>query len=253
MTRRTTEDKMMTRTVQSGRRHALRLSGALIGLSTILGGCHYASDQFVASGAADDYRLRHPIAITEGTKTIVVFVGHGRGGLTANQRDDVMGLARTWVREGTGGVVAEVPVDSTNAKAAAATMGQIRSVLMAGGVPASGIATRRYHPADAAELTPIRLSYTRIAATAGPCGLWPDDLGPNIDNPLYNEYHNFGCATQRNLAAMVDNPSDLVQPRSETAPYTARRTEGFEKYRRGEATATSYPDADKAKLSDIGK
>jgi pilus biogenesis lipoprotein CpaD len=154
MTRRTTEDKMMTRTVQSGRRHALRLSGALIGLSTILGGCHYASDQFVASGAADDYRLRHPIAITEGTKTIVVFVGHGRGGLTANQRDDVMGLARTWVREGTGGVVAEVPVDSTNAKAAAATMGQIRSVLMAGGVPASGIATHRYHPLQRKQAVP---------------------------------------------------------------------------------------------------
>jgi pilus assembly protein CpaD len=247
---------MMTNTAQSGRRHALRLSGALIVLSTILGGCHYASEQYVASGAADDYRLRHPIAITEATKTIVVFVGHGRGGLTATQRDDVMGLARRWVREGTGGVVAEVPVGSTNAKAAAATMGEIRSVLIAGGVPANGIATRPYHPADPQELTPIRLSYTKIAATAGPCGLWPDDLGPNIDNPLYNEnkqYHNFGCATQRNLAAMIDNPSDLVQPRSETPPYTFRRTEGFEKYRQGNATSTAYPEAEKAKLSDVGK
>ena len=25
----------------------------------------------------------------------------------------------------------------------------------------------------------IRLSYPRIAAVAGPCGLWPEDLGPN--------------------------------------------------------------------------
>src|SRR5215813_11426704 len=138
----------MTHTAQSGRRHTLRLAGALIGLSTILGGCHYASEQYVTTGAADDYRLRHPIAITEATKTTVVFVGHGRGGLTATQRDDVMGVARTWVREGTGSVVAEVPVDSTNAKAAASTMHEIRSVLMAGGVPASGIATRPYRPVD---------------------------------------------------------------------------------------------------------
>jgi len=247
---------MMTNLPQSGRRHALRLSGALIGLSTILGGCHYASDQYVATGAADDYRLRHPIAITEAKRTTVVFVGHGRGGLTATQRDDVMGLARTWVREGTGGVVAEVPVDSTNARAAAATMGEIRSVLMAGGVPSSGITTHQYRPANPQELTPIRLSYTKIAATAGPCGTWPDDIGPNLDNPLYNEnkqYYNFGCATQRNLAAMVDNPSDLVQPRSETPPYTMRRTEGFDKYRKGAPTATAYPETDKAKLSDIGK
>jgi pilus assembly protein CpaD len=246
----------MTDAAQSRRRHTLQLAGALIGLSTMLGGCHYASEQYVASGAADDYRLRHPIAITEATKTTVVFVGHGRGGLSPTQRDDVMGLARTWVREGTGGVLAEVPVDSPNAQAAAATMHEIRSVLMAGGVPANGIATRPYRPADPQELTPIRLSYTRLAATAGPCGTWPDDLGPSLDNPLYNEnkqYYNFGCATQRNLAAMVANPSDLVQPRAETPAYTARRTEGFEKYRQGNSSATTYPEGEKAKLSDVGK
>jgi len=50
---------------------------------------------------------------------------------------------------------------------------------------------------------------------------WPDDLGPSANNPGYLEnkpYYNFGCANQANLAAMVDNPSDLVQPRSETPP-----------------------------------
>ena len=55
------------------------------------------------------------------------------------------------------------------------------------------------------------------------------------------------------MAAMVDNPSDLVQPRSETPAYTTRRTEGFEKYRKGTTTTTLYPEADKAKLSDTGK
>ena len=52
---------------------------------------------------------------------------------------------------------------------------------------------------------------------------------------------------------MIDNPSDLVQPRPETPAYTARRTEGFEKYRKGNPTATAYPESDKAKLSDTGK
>ena len=55
------------------------------------------------------------------------------------------------------------------------------------------------------------------------------------------------------MAAMVDNPADLEQPRSETPPYTARRNAAFEKYRKGTPTATTYPDADKAKLSDTGK
>ena len=69
----------------------------------------------------------------------------------------------------------------------------------------------------------IRLNYPKISAVAGPCGLWPEDLGPSIKNKSYFEnkpYYNFGCAYQRNMAAMVDNPSDLVQPRSETPAYT---------------------------------
>ena len=66
-------------------------------------------------------------------------------------------------------------------------------------------------------------------------------------------YHNFGCATQRNLAAMVDNPADLEQPRPESPAYTPRRDIAFEKYRKGTSTATTYPESDKAKLSDTGK
>jgi pilus assembly protein CpaD len=66
-------------------------------------------------------------------------------------------------------------------------------------------------------------------------------------------YYNFGCANQRNLAAMVDNPTDLVQPRPETPAYTERRTASFGKYRKGESTATIYPESEKAKLSDTGK
>src|ERR1700749_1779863 len=193
---------MMSTFATSGRRHSLQLGGALIGLAMTLGGCHTASQDYVTSGAADDYRLRHPIAITEATKTTVVFVGHGRGGLTATQRDDVMGLARTWVREGTGAVLAEVPVDTPNARAAAATMREIRSVLEANGVPANGINVQRYHPEDPQSLPTIRLSYTKIEAVAGPCGMWPDDLGPSISNPSYNEnkpYYNLGCATPRHL------------------------------------------------------
>jgi pilus assembly protein CpaD len=55
------------------------------------------------------------------------------------------------------------------------------------------------------------------------------------------------------MAAMVDNPADLVQPRSETPAYTTRRGAAFEKYRKGTSTATAYPDSDNAKLSSTGK
>jgi pilus assembly protein CpaD len=246
----------MTNRTPVDRHRTVRRLSALAGLSVALGACTYTSEEVVTASVPDDYRLRHPIAIQEADRSIVIFVGHGRGGLSAPQRADVWGLAQIWVREGTGAIVADVPVDTPNARAAAESFREIRALLAAGGVSPRGITLRHYHPDDPRALATIRLSYPRIAAVAGPCGLWPDDLGPSILNDRYSEnkeYHNFGCAAQRNLAAMIDNPADLEQPRPETPAYTARRTAGFEKYRKGEPTTTTYPEADKAKLSDTGK
>lgn len=245
----------MTSKAPIDRLRALRLVGALVGLSLALGACQQTAEVVTAS-VPTDYRLRHPIAVTETNRSIVIFVGHGRGGLTAPQRTDVAGLAQVWLREGTGAIVADVPVATANARAAAEAYREIRTILAARGVPSSAITQRQYTPDDPRALPTIKLSYPKIAATAGPCGLWPEDLGPNIHDTGYNEnrpWHNLGCASQHNLAAMIDNPADLEQPRPETPAYTMRRNAAFEKYRKGEPTTTTYPEAEKAKLSDTGK
>jgi pilus assembly protein CpaD len=246
----------MTNMTRADRLRTLRLLGAVAGLSVALGACTYTGVEVVTASVPNDYRQRHPIAIQEANRSIVIFVGHARGGLSASQRADVRGLAQSWLREGTGTIIADVPVDTPNARAAADSFREIRAQLAAAGVPSHGITLRHYHPDDPRTLATIRLSYPRIAAVAGPCGLWPEDLGPSILNNSYSEnkpYYNFGCAYQRNMAAMVDNPADLEQPRSETPAYTPRRTAAFEKYRKGEATSISYPEGEKAKLSDSGK
>ena len=245
----------MTATISHKRRRAVRMAAALVGLGLSLGACVH-EDRVPIAAAPDDYRLRHPIAIEEANHSIVVFVGQGRGGLSAEQRTDVMGLAQSWQHEATGAISADVPVDTPNARAAADSLREIQSLLAAAGVPPHGVVVRRYHPENPRHMAAIRLSYPKLRAEAGPCGLWPEDLGPSIKNNGYydnKDYYNYGCAYQRNMAAMVDNPSDLVQPRPETPAYTIRRSEGFEKYRKGNPTATQYPDAEKAKLSDTGK
>jgi pilus assembly protein CpaD len=245
---------MITRPPQN-RKRALRIGGALVGIAVALGACTH-TDEAVTASIPEDYKQRHPIAIEEANRSIVVFVGHARGGLTAAQRADVMGLASTWLHEGTGAIHIDVPTDTPNARPAADSLREIQAMLAAAGVPPRGVIVRRYHPEDRRFLPPIRLTYSKIAAVAGPCGLWPEDLGPSIKNKSWFEnksYYNFGCAYQRNLAAMIDNPSDLEQPRPETPAYTMRRNAAFEKYRKGTTTATTYPEADKAKLSDTGK
>ena len=233
-----------------------RVALVFAGLAIALGACTHTGETVASIDYPADYRLRHPIAVEESNQSIVVFVGRGRGGLTAEQRADVMGLAQTWAHEGTGVINADVPVDTPNARAAADSMREIHALLAAAGVPPRGLVVRQYRPEDPHHMPAIRLSYPRMTATAGPCGVWPEDLGPSINNKNYYEnkqYYNFGCAYQRNMAAMVDNPADLVQPRPETPAYTPRRSEAYEKYRKGTPTTTAYPESDKAKLSDTGK
>jgi pilus assembly protein CpaD len=235
----------------------LVLGAALMGAAAALSACATAQSEPVVTGSVqNDYRLRHPIVIQEANTTTEIFVGTARGGLTSAQRADIAGLAQAWLREGTGVIVIDVPVNTPNAKVATDSLREIQGILTASGVPPRGINIRNYRPTDPRLFATIRVNYPRIRADVGPCGLWPEDIGPSIKNKGYIEnrpFHNFGCSSQRNLAAMVDNPADLVQPRAETPPSESRRTMAFEKYRKGTTTTTTYPEADKAKLSDVGK
>jgi len=248
----------MTSEIPFDRTRALRLIGAMLGLSVMLGACSETTGSVATPVASvpEDYRLRHPITVQEANRSIVLFVGHARGGLSSAQRTDVAGLARTWIAEGTGAIVVDVPVNTPNARAAESAYHEARAVLENVGVPANAIKLHHYTPDDLRTLATVRFTYPKMVAVAGPCGIWPEDLGPSAKDPSYTQnksYYNFGCAYQRNMAAMVANPADLVQPRPETPAYTVRRTEGFEKYRKGQDTATQYPESDKAKLSDAGK
>jgi pilus assembly protein CpaD len=242
------ESTTMSRS-ESCRRARLTLS--VIALACATAGCVTEREAVTPS----DYRQRHAIAIKEADRTVDVFVGSNRGGLTPTQRAEVAGFAHVWKREATGGIIIDMPAGTRNEIAAADSLREIRSIFNAVGVPANAVSVRPYRPVDAVSLATIKLNYSKMSAEVGPCGLWPHDLGPSLDR-TYTEnrpYWNHGCATQRNLAAMVAEPADLVQPRTETAVYTPRRTTVGEKYRLGASTATIYPNLKEGKISNVGQ
>ena len=239
----------------AGRRAALlgRRALLIVGIAAALAGCKTSARDTTGTWP-NDYRERHPITLTEGKRSIELFVGAGRGGLTPAQRAEVLAFAQTWKREATGGITIDRPVGGANDRAARDTLKEVLSIVVAAGIPNHGIGIRPYH-ANGNRVAPLRLNYPQVAAQAGPCGLWPQDLGPTYDPNHYENrpYYNLGCASQRNLASMVANPHDLAQPRAETPAWTAKRTFGTEKWRKGESPATTYPDTQKGAISDLGK
>jgi pilus assembly protein CpaD len=238
---------------RAGRAAWLLRATLALGAIAALGGCN--TDSRITGGppVPSDYRLRHPISITEKEHGMKVFVGAFRGSLTPHQRAEVLAFAQSWRDEASGGVVIDLPVGTPNERTSAEAVHEIESILAATGVPPASMALRNYRTTPQA-LAPVRIAYPRMTAQAGPCGMWPEDIGPS-QNRDYTENQppwNFGCATQRNLAAMVENPADLVQPRAETPAYAMRRTTVMEKYRTGVGPATIY-ETTGGKITNIGQ
>jgi pilus assembly protein CpaD len=219
--------------------------------------CACQTDQQQIAGVPDtplDYRQRHPITVTEADHTLQLFIGDNRASLTPTQRAEVLAFGQSWKTEAAGGVLVDLPTGTVNEQASAGALREIRSILAATGVPPQSVMVRTYQ-AGSRTFATVRITYPKVTAQAGPCGMWPKDIGPSVDSEYYEnkQYWNFGCSAQHNLAAMVDNPADLVQPRSETPVYTMRRTQVVEKYREGQPTATTYTNANAGKISDFGQ
>jgi pilus assembly protein CpaD len=242
------------RTLRHSRKRATALRAAAIVAAAALAGCNTTYGP-VTDNYPEDIRTRHPISIRESARVLELFVGDNRGGLSPVQQAEVLAFAHAWRREATGGILIDIPIGTPNAHASVDAVEEVRSILAAAGVSPQAVATRRYRPVTPIKLATLRLGYPKMTAEAGPCGLWPKDLGPSLDgtDASNHSYWNLGCATQRNLAAVVDTPADLVQPRGETPVYAARRTDVFDKYRRGEPTGSRNSDTDKAKISAIAK
>ena len=230
---------------------ALRLLAAG-GLATLLAGCYQT--QVAQQDYPTDYRERHPITLKEGDRRVEIFLGRNRGGLNPSQRADVLSFAQLWKREATSGIVIDVPKGGPTDHAAADSMREVHSIFAASGVPRDAVYVRNYRP-SATALASIKIAYTKIVAEAGPCGKWPENIGPGQDASYQDNrpYWNLGCAYQRNMAAMVDNPADLVQPRGEAPSYSGRRSVAIDKYRKGENPSGTYTGYDTGKISDLGK
>ena len=81
-------------------------------------------------------------------------------------------------------------------------------MITAYGFSEANVAIEPYHDGRDAG-APIRLSYLRYVAEGPECGRWTTNLAEDYRNL---PYPNFGCAQQRNLAAQVANPADLLGP-----------------------------------------
>jgi pilus assembly protein CpaD len=206
---------------------------AFIALASSVSSCASPKDGMVTGALADDYRQRHPIVLTQAEHNVDIPVAAGERGLTSGARDTVRGFTQDYKAHSTGTVEILAPQGSLNSRSVVELRRQIRRELVANGIPSRQIADSIYPADGAGDAAPIRLRFTATTAVTNACGQWPADLSDNaFDN---QNYYNFGCAQQNNLAAQVANPTDLIAPRAQTPIDAEQRSKVIDNYRSGTA------------------
>ncbi|MEL6734617.1 MAG: CpaD family pilus assembly protein [Pseudomonadota bacterium] len=220
-----------------------------LGLAAVaLAGCSMHDprvDTRVAGWVMPDPSMRHPILVTDAPVFLELDAPRGATSLTYSQKAQLGSFVSDYRRDGAGLLTIGTPAGSKNRHAAQRMAQHVRHAVREMGVSNADIAVTPYHAQT--HNAPLKISFTRSVAHAPECGKWPDNLANTERN---NNYHNFGCAQQSNLAAMIENPRDLVEMRSSGRRDAGRRDVTWDKYVNGEITAAE--DDTVKKTEDLG-
>ena len=191
---------------------------------------------------------RHHIDVSEQNARLEVDVAANSGALTPEARDSIAAFASGYLRYGHGALVMSTPSGVSNGDAAATVAQATRGALVDDGVSYAAVAGSTYDATGQAT-APVILSFTRYEAEAPQCApLWEQDLAHQSNN---QPWESFGCATQANLAAMVEDPHDLIAPRDMTARDSGRRDTVMDIYRAGHATGAERSPDERVTISSV--
>lgn len=219
----------------------LMLAG-LMPLALLTGCANHSENHFTVGSVQSTYKTKHPIVVDEQAQTLDVPVASTMHSLGRAAESSVEGFGNQYKRTANGAVTIMIPAGSANEAAARRVVPGIVAALQRGGVPRSKIRTSTYYSSTYGSASPIRVTYTTLGASVEQCGKWPEDLA-SVNRQNQN-YHNFGCASQNNMAAMIANPADLLTPRGMTPIDAERRNVAIENYRAGDVgTDTPKPSA----------
>jgi pilus assembly protein CpaD len=203
----------------------------------------------VAGWALVDPAQRHPIIVSQQPQTMSLRVPRGSSGLVPQQRAELLAFAdRSRASDaGNSRLIIAAPSGSANEMAAMHSVEEIRTLLSERGFAESSIQVEAYAQEGGSQEPPVKVSFMRYVAEGPECGQWPENVAYNPNNL---PHPNMGCANQRNLAAMVANPADLLGPRTQTARSAERHDIMMDKYIKGETSNSTKSEDEKVNTQD---
>lgn len=200
-----------------------------------MGSCSVTPDRD-AGAIMPDPAVNHPIQVVPSYRSLKVDFVPVQGGLTPAAAAQLDGFVADYRDRGTGSIAISAPANETAQGAIAFFAGHINRM----GIARDKILVAT-HDAPTGDMR-VEVNYVAYeASTPKDCGDWSENLSFTAHNATPR---NFGCAVQKNIAAMVADPRDLMSSRPLGESDGVRRVVTMGKYEAGEITSANKRKAD---------
>lgn len=184
--------------------------------------------------------LRNPIQVAESIERLELYTRPNGLELSARDKLAVAQFLDGYARSGDGALYINRPASAAAGLGTQQAEATIRGLMAQGGMNPMSVQTGQYNSEPGAP-APVVVSYRRLSALPADCGSM-NDLTQTYSNQPHS---SFGCFQSANLAAMITDPRQLLEPYTAGQPNAQRRQVVYDKYIAGEATTAAVNSGQK--------
>lgn len=159
-------------------------------------------------------------------------------GLELSSRDQlaVSQFLQSYRQSGNGPIYMNIPSSTASGLGVQQAKALLHQNLAGLGLGSSALQTGQYQSVYGSP-APVVVSYRTLKTVPTDCR----QLGDAMDTYSNQPYDSFGCFHTANLAAMIGDPRQFLEPYDMTIPDSQRRQTVYDKYIQGENTASDQP------------
>lgn len=176
---------------------------------------------------------RNKIKVAETVERLELYTRPNGLELSARDQFAVGQFLEAYRQSGDGPIFVNMPSGGKNGLGTQQAATTLKTMMAQIGINPTAMQSGEYQTSPNAP-APVVVSYRTLKTVPQDCRFL-DDLRQTYNN---QPYQSFGCSQSANLAAMVADPRQFLEPYGTTTPNSQRRTVVYDKYIRGELTGS---------------
>lgn len=181
--------------------------------------------------------FNNKIQVAESIERLELYTRPNGLELSARDQAAVNQFLQSYRQSGNGPLYLNIPSNAASGLGVQQAHDVIRQNLRSLGLGSAAMQTGQYQASHGSP-APVVVSYRTLKTIPADCR----QLGDTMDTYANQPYDSFGCFHSANLAAMIGDPRQLLEPYELTIPDSQRRQTVYDNYIEGQPTATPQPD-----------